>query len=167
MNSPKIMIMGVGNVLLSDEGLGVRILDAFDKDALPDNVELIEGGTAGLELVHLIKDVDFLILVDAVNAKSEPGSVFRFRPEDIRILPDAFEVSFHQVGIIEVLNVADLLGNAPQTLIYGVQPKSLDWGMEVSEEIKAVFPQLIQQIIKEIDHINATNSFMDMPPAKD
>lgn len=166
MTLPKIMIMGVGNVLLSDEGLGVRFLDEFDKESLPENVELVEGGTAGLELVHLITEVDFLILIDAVNAKSEPGSVFRFRPEDIRILPDMFEVSFHQVGIIEVLNVADLLGNAPQTMIYGVQPKSLDWGMELSEEIKAVFPRLMQQVLKEIAHITVAGNFMDIPLEK-
>ncbi|WP_368293828.1 HyaD/HybD family hydrogenase maturation endopeptidase [Dehalobacter sp. TBBPA1] len=166
MTPPKIMLMGVGNVLLSDEGLGVQFLNEFKPEELPDNVELLEGGTAGLELVHLIKETDFLIIVDAINAQTEPGSIFRFCPEDIRVFPEKYQVSFHQVGILEVLALADILGNTPQTLIYGVQPKSLEWGMDLSEEIKAVFPRLKEQMFKEFGQINAASSFLAIPHAE-
>lgn len=159
MHIPRIMVMGVGNILLSDEGLGVHFLKEFAKDSLPDNIELLEGGTAGLELVHLIQEVDFLIIVDAINAKSEPAAVFRFFPEDIKILPERYEVSFHQVGILEVLAMASILGNAPQTLIFGIQPKSLEWGLELSPEILDVFPKIKDLIEQEFISIEETGHF--------
>lgn len=159
MQSPRIMVMGVGNILLSDEGLGVRFLEELGKRPLPENVELLEGGTAGMELVHLIKEVDFLIIIDAINAKTEPGSLFRFQPGDIQIFPNQYEVSFHQVGIIEVLTMANVLGQAPETLIFGVQPKCLDWGMDISPEIKALFPRLAEIVCNEIDFIRREGKF--------
>ncbi|KUO74069.1 MAG: Ni,Fe-hydrogenase maturation factor [Desulfosporosinus sp. BRH_c37] len=159
MHSPKIMVMGVGNILLSDEGLGVRFLDVLKNKDLPENVELLEGGTAGLELVHLVQEVDFLIIVDAVNAQAEPGALFRFHPEDLKVFPEQFEVSFHQIGIIEVLAMAKVLGQAPKTLIFGIQPKSLEWGMEISAEIEALFPRLTELVLDEIDSIQHEGEF--------
>lgn len=159
MHSSKIMVMGVGNVLLSDEGLGVRFLDELKKTELPENVELLEGGTAGLELVHLIQEVDFLIIVDALNAQAEPGALFRFHPGDIKVFPEQYEISFHQIGILEVLAMAKVLGQAPKTLIFGIQPKSLEWGMDISPEIQALFPRLTDFIMKEIDSIQCEGKF--------
>lgn len=159
MNSPKIMVMGVGNILLSDEGLGVRFLDELKKHELPKNVELLEGGTAGLELVHLIQEVDYLIIVDAMNANAEPGALFRFQPGDLQVIPEQYEVSFHQIGIIEVLAMAKVLGQAPQTLIFGVQPKHLEWGMEISPEIEVLFPRLVELVLKEVDSIQRNGKF--------
>ena len=159
MHSPKIMVMGVGNILLSDEGLGVRFLDELAKIPLPENVELLEGGTAGLELVHLIQEVDYLIIVDAIDAKDEPGALFRFKPGDIKVFPEKYEVSFHQIGIIEVLAMANVLGQAPQTLIFGIQPKSLEWGMEISPEIEALFPRLTEFVLNEIKSIQHEGEF--------
>lgn len=159
MHSPQIMVMGIGNVLLSDEGLGVRFLDELVKKPLPKNVELIEGGTAGLELISLIQEVDFLIIVDAINAQAEPGSLFRFQPGDLQVFPEQYEVSSHQIGIIEVLTMANVLGQAPQTLIFGVQPKSLEWGMGISPEIQALFPRLADLILNEINTIQHEGKF--------
>jgi hydrogenase maturation protease len=159
MHSPKIMVMGVGNILLSDEGLGVRFLDELKKKDLPENVELLEGGTAGLELVHLIQEVDFLIIVDAMNAQAEPGALFRFHPGDIKVFPEQYEVSFHQIGIIEVLAMANVLGQAPKTLIFGIQPKSLEWGMDISPEIQALLPRLTEFVLNEIDSIQREEKF--------
>lgn len=159
MHSPKIMVMGVGNILMSDEGLGVRFLDQLKKMDLPDNVELLEGGTAGLELVHLVQEVDYLIIVDAINAKAEPGALFRFHPGDLQVIPEQYEVSFHQIGIIEVLAMAKVLGQAPQTLIFGIQPKSLEWGLDISPEIEALFPRLVEFVLKEVDSIQLEGKF--------
>ena len=156
---PKIMVMGVGNILLSDEGIGVHMLKELEKENLPQNVELIEAGTAGLELAHLIEDADFLIIIDAVNAEASPGELFRFHPKDITIMPEQFQVSFHQVGILDALSVINLFGNSPPTIIYGVQPKSLDWGLELTPELSAVVPKLKEYILKEIDYINANLQF--------
>lgn len=159
MQTPRIMVMGIGNILLSDEGLGVRFLDDLAKIPLPENVELLEGGTAGLELVHLIKEVDFLIIVDAVNAKAKPGALFRFQPEDLQVFPEKYEISFHQVGIVEVLAMAKILDQSPQTVIFGVQPKSLEWGMDISSEIQDQFPRLADLVMSEIHTIRHEGRF--------
>ena len=159
MQPPNIMVMGVGSILFSDEGLGVRFLDELAKTPLPDNVEIVEGGTAGLELIALIQETDFLIIVDAVNAQDEPGAMFRFRPKDLRFLPEPFQVSFHQVGLLDMLNAASLIGKVPETLIFGVQPKSLEWSMEISPEIRAVFPRIAELVLREIDSINQSGGF--------
>lgn len=162
MQKPRIMVMGVGNILLSDEGLGVHFLKELSEDSLPDNIELLEGGTAGLELVHLIQEVDFLIIIDAINAKDEPGAIFRFEPEEMKILPDRYEVSFHQVGILEVLAMANILGNAPQTLIFGIQPKSLEWGLDLSPEILEVFPKIKKFVLNEFKSIEEDGRFCQL-----
>ncbi|MDA8229236.1 MAG: HyaD/HybD family hydrogenase maturation endopeptidase [Desulfitobacterium hafniense] len=163
MHIPKIMVMGVGNLLLTDEGLGIHFLKELEQVALPNNVELLEGGTAGLELVHLIQEVDYLIIIDALNANAEPGALFRFRPDDLKVFPDKFEVSFHQVGILEVLAMANILGKAPETLVYGIQPKSLEWGLEVSREIADIFPRLKELVLSEINSIIQTGNFRILP----
>lgn len=160
MKVPKIMVMGVGNVLLSDEGLGVHFINSLSKESLPKNVELLEGGTAGLELIHPLQDIDFLIIVDAVNAEDEPGAIFRFEPDDIRILPPQVNVSFHQVGILEVWAVANVLGKAPKTIIYGVQPKSLEMGLDLTPEIQEVLPKVKELVLQEIHHINHRGEFI-------
>ena len=154
------MVMGVGNVLLSDEGLGVHFINSLTKESLPENVELLEGGTAGLELIHPIQDVDFLIIVDAVNAEDEPGAIFRFEPDDLRILPPQFQVSFHQVGILEVWAMANVLGKAPNTLIFGIQPKSLEMGLELTPEVQVVLPKVKELVLQEIHNINHMGEFI-------
>jgi len=157
--APKIMIMGIGNILLSDEGLGIHFLQQLATTPLPETVELLEGGTAGLELIHLISEIDYLIIIDALNAHTEPGTIFKFRPDDIRIIPDQYEVSFHQVGILEVLAMADLLNQAPKTIIFGVQPKSLDWGLSLSPEVQVSFPRLQEYVLAELESIHNLKRF--------
>jgi len=160
--APKIIVLGVGNILLSDEGIGVHMIKELEKESLPENVELIEAGTAGLELAHLIEDADFLIIIDAVNAKASPGQLFRFQPKDITIMPEQFQVSFHQVGILEALSIINLFGNSPPTMIYGVQPKSLEWGLDLTPELAAVVPKIKEYILKEIEHLNKNRQFMPL-----
>lgn len=159
MSLPKILVMGVGNLLLSDEGLGVQFLTELKDAKLPENVELLDGGTAGMDLIYLIQDVDFMIIIDAVNAHSEAGALFRFLPDKTNIFPDEVQVSFHQVGIVDILALAGIVGNAPQTLIYGVQPKCMELSMDLTDEIKAVFPKLKKHVLDEISYINENKKF--------
>lgn len=156
MDTQRIIVMGVGNVLLSDEGLGIHFLKYLRQENLPDILELLEGGTAGLELVHLIQETDFLIIVDAIDAKTLPGEIFRFRPQDLNIFPEAFKVSFHQIGILEILTMAKVLGQLPETIIYGVQPKCLEFGLDLSPEIIAILPRLKEYIMHDISQILGT-----------
>lgn len=145
-----IMVLGVGNQLMTDEGLGPYVICELQKEEWPKNVDIIEGGTAGLAILQLIEGVEYLIIVDAVDAKAEAGAIFRFRPKDYSIFPEQFGFSFHQVGLFEVLQMAMVLDKLPDTIIFGVQPKSLDWGLELTPEVQAKIPTLLDFIREEI-----------------
>ncbi|WP_041587638.1 HyaD/HybD family hydrogenase maturation endopeptidase [Thermincola potens] len=154
MGLQKIVVLGVGNILLQDEGVGIHVIQALQKMSLPENVDVIEGGTAGLELLPLIEDYSHMIVVDAVNAGEKPGTLFRFKPDDVTGFPGNIETSVHQLGLLEVLQMGKLIGKLPDTVIIAVQPKSFDWGMELTPELQAKMPQIIDLVFKEIEKIN-------------
>ncbi|MEW6213906.1 MAG: HyaD/HybD family hydrogenase maturation endopeptidase [Nitrospirota bacterium] len=146
----KIIILGVGNLLLSDEGVGVHVANELMKMDLPPEVVVVEGGTEGFRLLNVIAEADRLIVVDAVRGGGVPGSIYRFDIEDVRNCPAGFKTSVHQIGILEVINLSGLVGKTPQTTIIGVEPKSLKMGMDLSPEIKAKIPRIIELIQDEL-----------------
>lgn len=146
----KIMVLGVGNQLMTDEGLGPYVISQLQKETWPENVELIEGGTAGLEILHLIGGVDYLIIVDAVDAEAEAGAIFKFIPEDFSSYTEKLGFSFHQISLFQVLQMAKVQNKLPETVIYGLQPKSLEWGLELTSEVQKKIPILLKLIREEI-----------------
>ncbi|MCX6003799.1 MAG: HyaD/HybD family hydrogenase maturation endopeptidase [Chloroflexi bacterium] len=147
---PSILIMGVGNILLSDEGVGVHVVRAMQKMKLPDNVELLDGGTASMSFLDNLSSREKVIIIDAVKGNDKPGTIYRFTPSDITAQKEMV-TSLHQIGILDSLNMAQFLGTAPQNvIIYGIEPKELDWGMSLSSEVAAVIPRVIELIFKEL-----------------
>jgi len=143
--------MGVGNLLLSDEGLGVHIAQMLEGRSFPDDIdlEIIDGGVSS-DVFLTMKDVDKLIVVDAVAGGCEPGAVYRFNPDDVEI-ENEVEVSVHQWGLLEGLKMMDLAGTKPaEVVIIGVEPKVVEWGMELSDEIKSRIPEIIELVTSEI-----------------
>ncbi len=149
-NEDKVLVLGVGNLLLQDEGFGVHTVKEMAQLNWPENVEFIDGGTAGMELIYLFEGVTRLIVVDSIDAKTEPGSIFKFKPNDISNLPKGLSASFHDIGLLEVLHVARTLDCLPDTVIFGVQPKTIDWGMALTTELQAKMPQVIELVTQEI-----------------
>ncbi len=147
---PKIVILGVGNVLLSDEGVGVHIANELMKMALPPEVSVVEGGTDGFGLLNIITEADRLIVVDAIKGGAPPGSIYRFDIGEVKNCPSGFKSSLHQIGILEVLDLSALIGKTPRATVIGIEPKSLEMGMEPSPEIKAKIPRLIELILGEL-----------------
>lgn len=147
----KILILGIGNEILQDEGVGIHVIRELAKETLPEEVELLEGGTAGMELLPSLEGVDHLIVVDSIQAEDEPGSVFAFSPEEIKIFPDGCQVSAHQVGVFNLINSAALLDRLPPTKIIGIQPKEITWGLEMSPEVAKVVPKVLQLIHEEVE----------------
>jgi len=146
-----IVVLGVGNLLLSDEGVGVHVANKMMEMDLPDGVEVVEGGTDGFRLMNVVTKADRLIVVDAVKAGEAPGSIYRFDIKDAPSSPDAYKTSVHQIGILEVVHLAELVGKTPETTIIGVEPKSLDMSMELSPEVRAKLPKIIEVIFEEIN----------------
>ena len=146
----QILILGVGNLLLSDEGVGVHVARKLMQMDFPPQVEVLEGGTDGFALMHVLLQADRLILVDAVRGGGPPGSIYRFEIEDCPPFPDIFKTSVHQISILEVINLSGLIGSTPLTTVIGVEPNRLEMGMELSPQIEAKIPRVIQLIREEV-----------------
>jgi hydrogenase maturation protease len=148
----KIIILGIGNLLLSDEGIGVYVANELSKMDLPPEVSVVEGGTDGFRLLNIITEADRLIVIDAVRGGEEPGSIYRFDINEIKNVPTGFKTSVHQVGILEVINLSELIGKTPHATVIGVEPKSLEMSMELSPEVKAKVPRVIELVMNELKH---------------
>lgn len=151
----KIVILGVGNILLSDEGVGVHVANELMKMKLPPDVTVVEGGTDGFRLLNVITEADRLIVIDAVKGGAQPGSIYRFDINEVRNCPPGFKTSVHQIGILEVIDLSGLIGKIPHTTVIGVEPKSLKMGMELSPEIKAKIPRIIELVLEELKKYEA------------
>jgi hydrogenase maturation protease len=144
------VILGVGNLLLSDEGVGVHVAHKLMEMDLPAGVEVIEGGTDGFRLMNVVTEADRLIVVDAVKGGSPPGSIYRFDIKDAPSSPDAFKTSVHQIGILEIVHLSELIGQTPETTVIGVEPGSLEMGMALSPEVQEKIPKIIKLILEEV-----------------
>lgn len=147
----KVVIVGVGNLLLSDEGVGVHVANQLLKTALPPGVTVIEGGTDGFGLLDVVSEAEQIIVIDAVKGNAAPGSLYRFGLDEIRYRCGGFKTSFHQIGLLEVLALAKLTGRDPKVIVIGVEPKSLEMGMKLTPEIDAQIPRIIELVWEELE----------------
>ncbi len=148
MDGQKILIVGVGNLLLQDEGIGVHIIQALRNRVLPAHVDLLDMGTATMNLAFYLDGVQKVIIVDALKAGQKPGTIYQCRPEDL-IADKEGPVSLHDLGVVESLSMSKKLGYSPEVVIIGVEPKAIDWGMELTEEVKKEMPNIIDAVLKE------------------
>jgi hydrogenase maturation protease len=149
--SPNVLVLGAGNILLSDEGIGVRVVEALQQRyQVPEGVEILDGGTCGMDLLDVIAGRDYLILVDAVNTGSPPGTVVRLTDDEI---PAVFRTksSPHQLGLQDVLALLRLLDASPaRVTVIGVQPASLDLGLELTPLIAARLDEMVDMVADEL-----------------
>ena len=151
----KILILGVGNLLLRDDGFGVHFINSLKANAFPSNVTLLEAGTVSHQLIPMLHETDFLLVIDVVEAGDKPGSIFRFSPDDMKFASQQ-QVSLHQISLVDVLHMAELTGKKPKTIIIGVQPKNTtSWSLELSGELQAVLPKVKELVLEELRKIEA------------
>lgn len=144
------LVLGLGNILLRDEGVGVRIVQALEKLGLPPWVELFDGATAGLDLLDAIANREKLVVIDALAGRSAPGTVLRLGIEDLVPAP-AQPLSLHNVGFLETIAIARHMGLAPREIvIFGVQPADVRAGLGLSPELAEVVPDLIAAVLAEV-----------------
>jgi len=144
----KILIIGIGNLLRRDEGIGVHVIERMEALELPDHVELLDIGTSTMDLISYLEGVRKLGVIDAMKAGGIPGTIYKCRPEDLLPAEDG-PISLHEIGLIETLDMAKKKGLEMDTVIFGVEPKVLDWGMELSDEVKSKIPAIIEAVLKE------------------
>jgi hydrogenase maturation protease len=143
----KTLIVGIGNLLCRDEGIGVHVIQEMESLELPDHIELLDIGTSTMDLISYLEGVKKLIVIDAMKAGGPPGTIYKCRPEDL--LPEERPISLHEIGLLETLTMAKKMGMEIDTVIIGVEPKVMDWGMELSDEVKNKIPAIIEAILKE------------------
>ena len=147
----RILILGVGNLLLSDEGVGVHVAQRMMTMDMPPEVQVVEGGTDGFGLVNVISQADRMILIDAIKGGGQPGSIYRFEIEDCPPYPDIFKTSVHQISILEVINLSGLIGSTPRTTIIGIEPACMEMGMNLSPVVEAKVPSVIRMVQEEVE----------------
>jgi len=140
-------VLGIGNVLLRDEGIGCHVVHALEGIPLPD-VKIIDGGTCP-DVLQFVEDTDKLVIVDAVKGGGTPGQIYRFRLEDITLEQKPF-LSLHDVGLVDNLMLMQLWRNIGEAVIIGVEPREINWGLELSPELQEKMPQIIETILAEL-----------------
>lgn len=144
-----ILVLGIGNILLRDEGVGVRVIEQMQNMHLPDDVDLIDGGTAGADLLDVLAERKKVIVIDAIQADCEPGTVLRFTADDLT-QPDRAGMSLHDFGLGEALKMTKQLGCAPEdVVIFGIKPKDISCGLELSEKISESIPRVVELVLEE------------------
>jgi hydrogenase maturation protease len=145
--SPEIMILGVGCILFSDEGFGVRVIETIqDRYEFPDNVQVVDGGVLGINLLGVISKPDYLIVVDAIRNKGKPGDLHRLEGEAI---PERIRAknSLHQVDFLEALTLCQALDKVPETVILGIEPEDIE---TLSTELTPTAQSKVDAIIEEV-----------------
>ena len=141
------LILGIGNLLLCDEGVGVHVARALAQRELPPDVSVVEAGTAFLDVLPEIEKADRILLVDAMEGGAAPGSVYRV-PFDQCRHPDML-ASLHGFDMSRVLFMA---GNdrAPEVTVFGIEPARIEWGTELSPAVRRVLPAVQEAILNEL-----------------
>jgi hydrogenase maturation protease len=149
----KIGIIGIGNLLRKDDGVGIVLLERLQKQKkeLLKNIEFIDGGTGGMNLLHLLAQFDIVLLIDAVDFKARPGQARVFSLKDIQSQKKPVMMSTHDSDFLNLLRLSQELKELPETLvIFGVQPRDISHGMGLSKEIEMVLDGLFLKLQKEI-----------------
>lgn len=156
----RILILGLGNILLRDEGVGSHVAALLQKEPLPADVEVVDGGTAALDALLLAQRAEKLIVIDALRAGGKPGTIYRakFLAGEKDELAELFagqrgsRISLHQVGLIDALAVAGRLNCLPEEIvIIGVEPAEVGYGLELTDEVEQKTPEIIDTVVKEIE----------------
>jgi hydrogenase maturation protease len=144
------LIIGCGNLLLKDEGIGVHCIEFLKQKNLPEGVELLDGGTAGIDLIGFIQQAEKVVIVDAVRAGGNPGEIYCFSPQDFETEASPI-TSLHDITLKDIFRIIQKLGPLPKIRIIGIEPKSIDCGTELSPELKKMLPKLSELALKEIE----------------
>lgn len=148
------LVLGLGNLLLSDDGLGVHAIDRLRKDPRVDSsvhsdVTLLDGGTQGLSLMPHLSGFPRLLVIDAVDVGEAPGTLVRFEGKALDGLPG--KASVHQLGFADLMVAMKLLGESPEELVVlGAQPQSTEWGVELTPPLQNALLSLLDLVVAQL-----------------
>ena len=149
--TPTVLVLGIGNLVMSDDGVGVRVVQRLQRDfRLPESVDVMDGGTLGLDILPRLEGIERLIVVDAVETGERPGTCVRLVGDDIPLALET-KVSPHQMGLKDLLSVALLLGHIPREMVLvGVQPGSIEMGTELTPDVESKVEVMLATVLDEL-----------------
>ena len=146
-----ILILGIGNILLKDEGVGVHTATKMMEMDLPPDVEVMDGGTMGLNLLFHIEGRKKVIVIDTVITGDPPGTIYRFTDESLVENKPSLRTA-HGIDFTDVIKTSKMLGTKPDEIVFiGIEPESLDEGLELTPTIEKRVPVLIKMVMKELE----------------
>jgi len=148
----KLLVLGVGNILLMDEGIGVHAVHELMKETWPDDVDFIDGGTFTQDIFYLFREYETILVLDIVKAGKAPGTIYRLSESDLR-KDESQTLSLHHIDLLDSLSMTELMGHKPELHVLGIEPKDLDWDMELTPTLKKLFPQYLEIARQEIQRL--------------
>ncbi len=153
-NTPRILVLGVGNPLMRDDGIGPRVVELLLAGyEFPDNVDIVDAGTMSYAILDLVRSADKLVVVDAMRETDRPaGTVMRLTPAEIA--PNQVPHSAHDVALIDILHTAEFMGHTPDAIAIGVQIDTIeDWVLELSPAAESALPIATAAVLDELARI--------------
>lgn len=150
MRAPRIVVVGLGNLMRTDDAVGMLAAERLKQDArLPEGVTVVEGGTLGLDLLHPLQGATHLLALDAIDAGEAPGTVLRFAGDGIADLP--ISKSVHLLGFSDLIGAMRLTGDVPQEIVVlGVQPHTIAWGTRLTPTVEWALSKLVDAAHEQI-----------------
>ena len=146
------LILGVGNLLMADEGVGVHVIQRLVAGyQLPEEVQVLDGGTLGMDLLYYLEGVENLLLIDAVQAHKKPGTLVRLEGDEVPAFM-SIKISPHQLGVPDMLAAAKLKGNCyPQRIVlWGIQPELMEIGLDLSPTVESQMASIIENVLEQL-----------------
>lgn len=157
MNTKKILIMGIGNYLMADEGVGVHAAEQLQLMSWPDNIEVLDGGTGGFHLLEYFEIHDHVILIDATLDGREPGTIRKIKPRFAKDFPPA--MSTHDIGLKDMVSALQFMDKMPVIDLFVVSIASIqDQGIQLTAPIQKILPELLDLVRTLSEEINATST---------
>ncbi len=147
----RTLILGVGNMLQKDDGIGVFVVNHLLESGieLPEGIDIVDGGTAGLDLIPIMYDYERIIIVDALKVHDVPGSVYRFSPDHLR--SSTTQISLHEIGIGEILKMLKIQGATPVVEIIGIVPEDIETlDIAISPAVAEAVPKVMDLILESV-----------------
>jgi hydrogenase maturation protease len=157
-----VLVLGIGNPLRGDDGVGPRVIEELTNRGLPEGVTALDAGTGGLGLLQVLEGWERVVVVDAADLGQKPGQFIRFTPDQAELARATDRFSLHHAGLSEVLALANALGHPlPNMVIFGVQPAEIDWREGLSPAVETTLPTLTDAVIREIEENKGENHAQD------
>lgn len=148
MNRPKVLILGIGNILMGDEGIGVHVINKLEIAGLPTEIDLMDGGTGSFLLLEPMQNASKVILIDATIDGRKPGSITRIEPKFSKDYP--LTLTAHDIGLKDLIDAFYLMGKTPNVTLYAVSiPPLQDMVTELSPKVRAVVPKVARMVAEE------------------